>query len=209
MKNFFIVLLLLSPLFGGCDDDKQPRIETWTIASEKGVDRIGMGYGYVPAYIVKTEANAEWKTVAGSIGDFVFKKGYQSEILVRTEPIPDPPADGSSVRHTMIRLISHTPADPPVDPKSFSPELEIIVASERGDNRMTAYWFKDVRYTDPHWQAFPWEIEGFDFTPGYECRLRIQPVAEYDDAKSDYEVKYYQTKLISRERKDSEGLPER
>ena len=34
------------------------------------------------------------------------------------------------------------------------------------------------------WEPFPWEIEGFDFEPGFEARLLIRPVAEYDDAKA-------------------------
>ena len=73
---------------------------------------------------------------------------------------------------------------------------------------MTAYWFKDMRYPDPRWEPFPWEIEGFDFKPGFEARIRIRPVAEYDEEKGDYEVKYHQTELISSEEKASEGLPE-
>ena len=40
-------------------------------------------------------------------------------------------------------------------------------------------------------------------------RLLIRPVAEYDDAKGGYEVKYYQTKLISSEEKVSEGIPDK
>ena len=48
-------LLLLLPLgFGSCDDDHEPRTETWTVAPEKGVAGIVMGFGHVPAYIVKT-----------------------------------------------------------------------------------------------------------------------------------------------------------
>ena len=66
-----------------------------------------------------------------------------------------------------------------------------------------------MRYTDPQWEPFPWEIEGFDFEPGFEARLLIRPVAEYDDAKGDYEVKYRLTKLISSEEKVSEGIPDK
>lgn len=208
MKKLYFLLLLLPLAFGSCDDNDESRVETWTVASEKGVDGIILGFGYTPAYIVKTSPNAEWQTFSDAIGNFTFEKGYQTEMLVRIDPIPDPPADASSVRYTMVQLISRTPAEPPVDPKSFSPELDVTIASERGDNRMTAYWFKDMRYTDPRWEPFPWEIEGFDFKPGFEARLLIRPVAEYDDEKGDYEVKYYQTELISSEEKASGGLPE-
>ena len=66
-----------------------------------------------------------------------------------------------------------------------------------------------MRYTDPQWEPFPWKIEGFDFEPGFEAQLLIRPVAEYDDAKGDYEVKYRLTKLISSEEKVSEGIPDK
>ena len=180
MKQFCTLLLLLPLVFGSCDKDNDTRIETWTVASEKGVAGIFMGFGHVPAYILKTGPNAGWEISTAHIEGFTFEKGYQTEMLVRIEPIP-------------LR---------------FSPEFEVTIASERGDNRMTAYWFKDMRYPDPRWEPFPWEIEGFDFKPGFEARIRIRPVAEYDEEKGDYEVKYHQTELISSEEKASEGLPE-
>lgn len=208
MKKLRFLLLLLPLVLGSCDDDES-RVETWTVASEKGVAGIFMGFGHVPAYIVKTAPDAEWRTFSGSIANFTFEKGYQTEMLVRIDPIPNPPADGPERRYTMERLISRTRMQPAIDPLQFSPEFEVTIASRRADDRMAAYWFKDMRYTDPQWEPFPWEIEGFDFEPGFEARLLIRPVAEYDDAKGDYEVKYRLTKLISSEEKVSEGIPDK
>ncbi len=94
MKKCFVLLLLLPLGFGGCDDGHESRIETWTVASEKGVAGILMSFGHVPAYIVKTSPTAEWRTFSGSIENFTFEKGYQTEMLVRIDPIPNPPADG-------------------------------------------------------------------------------------------------------------------
>lgn len=130
-------------------------------------------------------------------------------MLVRIEPIPNPPADGPGYRYTMERPISRTPMQSNVDPLQFSPEFEVTIASRRADSPATSgYWIKDMRCPDPRWEPFPWEIEGFDFKPGFEARIRIQPVAEYDEEKNDYEVKYHQTEPISSEEKASEGLPE-
>ena len=209
MKKCFVLLLLLPLGFGGCDDGHEPRTETWTVASEKGVAGIFMGFGHVPAYIVKTSPNAGWKISTAHIEGFTFEKGYQTEMLVRIDPIPNPPADGPERRYTMERLISRTRTQPAIDPLQFSPEFDVTIASRRADDRMAAYWFKDMRYTDPQWEPFPWEIEGFEFVPGFETRLLIRPVAEYDDAKGDYEVKYRLTKLISSEEKVSEGIPDK
>lgn len=212
MKKYFALLLLLPLVFGGCDDDKS-YTETWTVAPEKGVTGVFMGFGYVPAYIVKKGSDADWEIAPGPIEGFAFEKGYQTDMLVRIDHVPNPPADGSSLRYTMIRQLSRIPAEPSVDPKTFSPELEIVIASERADNHMAAYWFKDTRYPEPRWQAFPWEIEGFDFKPGYEAHVRIQPVAEYDKAQEhlidndSWTVKYNLKELISSEKKNSEGLP--
>lgn len=212
MKKFLSLLLLLPFVLGGCDNDES-RTETWTVASEKGVTGIVMGFGHVPAYIVKTNSGADWEISSAHINGFTFEKGHETEMRVRIDPVANPPADGPSHRYTLERVISRAPVQSAVDPLRFSPEFEIIVASERGDNQMTAYWFKDMRYPDPRWQAFPWEIEGFDFKQGYEARIRIQPVAEYDVPdgtlwdEDGWTVKYYLKELISSDKKDSEGLP--
>lgn len=212
MKRLLSLLFLLPLVLGGCDDDES-RTETWTVASEKGVAGVFWGFGHVPAYMVKTSASADWEISSAHINGFTFEKGYEYVLRVRIEPLTEPVCDGPSRIYTLEKLISRTPAQPPVDPKSFSPEIDITIASERGDNQMTAYWFKDMRYPDPRWQPFPWEIEGFDFKPGFESRLLVQPVAEYDVSdgtlwdEDGWTVKYYLKELISNDKKDSEGLP--
>lgn len=138
MKKCFVLLLLLPLGFGGCDDGHEPRTETWTVAPEKGVAGIVMSFGHVPAYIVKTAPDAEWRTFSGSIANFTFEKGYQTEMLVRIDPIPNPPADGPGYRYTMEKPISRTPMQSDVDPLQFSPELEVTIASRRATVRQRA-----------------------------------------------------------------------
>lgn len=209
------LLLLMTPfVLGACDDDDASRIETWTVAPEKGVAGITTGFGYVPAYIVRKGVNPTWEVVTGPIEGFTFEKGWQSTLRVRIDRIANPPADGHSERCTMEKQLSRTEAAMEIDPLTFSPELEIRVASRRADAQTVGYWIQDLRYDMPQWQAFPWEIEGFDFKPGHEYRLRIQPVAVYDEAKGgltdndSWTVKYRMRELLSDEVKESEGLPE-
>lgn len=115
----------------------------------------------------------------------------------------------------MEELLTRTAAEMPVDPLTFSPECEVLVASERPDGATSAYWIRDLRYgDDAAWQAFPGEIEGFGFTPGHEYRLLIQPVAEYDEEATGltdddaWTVKYRLKETLSDDEKVSEGLPE-
>lgn len=81
------LLLLLPLVLGSCDDDES-RVETWTVASEKGVAGIFMGFGHVPAYIVKTAPDAEWRTFSGSIANFTFEKGTRPKCWSASTPSP-------------------------------------------------------------------------------------------------------------------------
>ncbi len=213
MKRLFLFLLLPFAL-GACDNGDESRTEIWTIAPEKGVAGIAQGFGHVPAYIVRKDGNTAWETTAARIEGFAFERGIQTTLRVRIEPIANPPADAPDKRYTMEEQLSRTAAEMPVDPLTLSPECEVLVASERADAQIAAYWIRDLRYgEDAPWQAFPWEIEGFGFTPGYEYRLRIQPAAVFDESASAddedaWQVKYRLKETLSDEEKASEGLPE-
>lgn len=209
------LLLLMTPLvLGACNDNDASRIETWTVAPEKGVAGIHTGLGYVPAYIVRKGASPTWEVVTGPIEGFAFERGWQTTLRVRIDAIANPPADAHGERYTMEKQLSRTETAMEIDPLTFSPELEIRVASRRADAQTAAYWIQDLRYDTPQWELFPWEIDGFNFEPGHEYRLLIQPVAVYDETKSgltdndSWTVQYRMRELLSNEEKDSAGLPE-
>jgi Domain of unknown function (DUF4377) len=44
------------------------------------------------------------------IEGFAFEAGYRYLLRVRESPVREPPADGSSLRYTLIRTLSKTPA---------------------------------------------------------------------------------------------------
>lgn len=130
------VLLLLTAalVLGACNNDDASRTEIWTVAPEKGVAGINMGFGYVPAYIVRKGASASWETVAGPIEGFSFKTGSQTTLRVRIDRIANPPADGRSERYTMEEQLAQTESAQEIDPLIFSPVCEVMVAS-RGPMR--------------------------------------------------------------------------
>lgn len=206
-----LTLLLLPLLFGGCElgDEDESHTEIWTVASEKGVAGIAMDFGHTPAYIVKKGSAAAWEIFSGSIVGFTFEKGYESTIRVRIDAIADPPADGPGRRYTMKQLISRTQMQSAVDPLQFSPEFDVTIASRRADSPATSgYWFKDMRYPIRVGSRSRGRSKASASSPASKPASGYGPVAEYDDTKGDYEVKYYQTGLISSEEKASEDIPE-
>jgi heat shock protein HslJ len=49
--------------------------------------------------------NESWKTLYGGIEGFEHQAGYRYVLLVREERIIHPPADGSSIKHTLIKVL--------------------------------------------------------------------------------------------------------
>lgn len=204
-----LLLLLLMPFaLGACDKDKS-EYQTWTIASEKGATGVWTGFGFVPANIIKEGPGEPWRASAAHIEGFTFEEGYQSTILVRVDPLPGELCDGPSNSYTMEKLISRTPVKS-VNKDDFSPEIELLVASERGAYyEFPCYWVKDLRYSDPHWEPLPMEISGLTYEPGYEYRLRVKVSAEKDATnRSGYGIRFTQIEELGKTQTSSEGIPQ-
>ncbi|MCB8984580.1 MAG: META domain-containing protein [Ardenticatenaceae bacterium] len=58
---------------------------------------------------VKEDPNAEYTLFYGQIEGFTFEPGYEYELQVRAESVENPPADGSSIKYTLIDVVSQTP----------------------------------------------------------------------------------------------------
>lgn len=206
-KYFFLPLALLSLLLFACDKDEST-IETWTVASEKGLTGVFYGFGFVPANIVKKGPNAPWEISTAQIDGFIFESGYECALRVRIDPIANPPADGPTKRYTMEHLISRTPAHS-VDKEAFSPKFDLLLASQRGAYyNFPCYWIKDLRYSNPRWEPLPIEIDGFDYEPGYEYMLSVKASAEKEADGNNYEVKISLIEELSKSERASDGLPQ-
>lgn len=85
------LLLLMTPLvLGACDKDDTSRTEIWTIAPEKGVAGITMGFGYIPAYIVQKGANASWEIVPRSHRRLLVRGGLADDPARTNRPNRQP-----------------------------------------------------------------------------------------------------------------------
>jgi heat shock protein HslJ len=63
---------------------------------------------------VREAADAPWTQLFGEISGFTYEPGYLYEIRIREDAVAHPPADGSSVRRTLVAVLSRTPAAPPL-----------------------------------------------------------------------------------------------
>ena len=69
--------------------------------------------GMVPMHCmrVKMDDQENWSAHYDNIEGFSFVPGFEYNLLVRITWIEKPPADGSSMRYTLLRELSRTPSD--------------------------------------------------------------------------------------------------
>jgi heat shock protein HslJ len=61
---------------------------------------------------VRESAEGSWTRLYDAIVGFEYEPGYLYEIRIREEAVANPPADGSSIRRTLVSILSKTPAPP-------------------------------------------------------------------------------------------------
>jgi heat shock protein HslJ len=57
---------------------------------------------------VREDPTAEYTLFYNTIEGFTFEPGYEYELLVRVDPVANPPADGSSLAYTLVEVVSQT-----------------------------------------------------------------------------------------------------
>ncbi len=57
---------------------------------------------------VKETPAGEWSNLYSNIEGFTYEPGYEYVLKIKTEKLANPPADGSSIRYTLIRQVSKT-----------------------------------------------------------------------------------------------------
>jgi len=68
-----------------------------------------VGVGPMECMLVRDTPDGEWQLLYSQIEGFDYEPGYDYELRIRTEDIPDPPADASSIRYILEEVVSKTP----------------------------------------------------------------------------------------------------
>lgn len=97
MSKFFSLLSIVI-LFSSCQETKRVFIANTL------VDCIGVGPQKCLLY--KENPSDEWTYFYDTIEGFEYEEGYNYEIEVTVTKIENPPADGSSLHYTLVKIIS-------------------------------------------------------------------------------------------------------
>lgn len=109
--------LIISLVLASCDFPEEPKDKvreiTMTVSAETGVT-----YDLFDSYrehpiecmLVKYGSDsAQWVPLTfGSIEGFTYERGHEYDLRVRLTILANPPADDSSHRYSLIRIISDT-----------------------------------------------------------------------------------------------------
>jgi len=194
----FIVFALIGGVFSGCsdDNDEDTKIYQLTVAS---VQRIMFISDHFSPYLVKYDGKGAWESFP-YITDFQHEEGYEYVILVEQKRVrSDDWIGGSPYEITLINQISKTKKDSqnlPLQRGNF-----IIASKKTGDEALPYYVLSN---RTGRWEKFP-SIKDFQHEEGYEYELTLD--CEYRGLEASPKYSYTCIK-ISREKRDSQGLPE-
>ena len=105
MKKLLFLLILL-PLFSAC---KEQRIVY--IAAHKAACQ---GEAPQQCLLVKEKPESDWTNFYDTIEGFTHEDGYEYKLEVEITKIENPPADGSSLKYTLKKILSKTKQTAPI-----------------------------------------------------------------------------------------------
>jgi hypothetical protein len=113
-----LVLALLAGAAPACrpataPEERVERVER-VLTLEVAAARVPcVGLGPRECLQVRERADAPWQLFYDSIEGFAYEPGYLYVLRVSRRPVPNPPADGSSLAYRLIVLVSKTAVSPP------------------------------------------------------------------------------------------------
>lgn len=102
MKQTILFLFAFTLLFSSCSN-KATDTEKITVASEQG-DCVGVAP--MKCLLVMKDGQTDWEFFYNNIEGFNYEPGYEYELEVKTEKIETPAADQSSLKYTLVKVIS-------------------------------------------------------------------------------------------------------
>lgn len=187
---FFMLLLLMA----ACTSESGSGEKTIYVGPEL-VDCVGVA----PQKCMQVKENPEdsYTLFYDQIEGFSYEEGFEYEIVVREEQVENPPADGSSIKWTLVEVVNKTPAavasGEPEDESAAEVTDETDSAVSDEENVVTVQVGPEMvdcegegpqkcmlvkQPDDAEYGLFYSNIDGFEFEPGYEyvLRVRIDPV---------------------------------
>jgi hypothetical protein len=148
---------------------------------------------------VKEKTSESWTNFYSNIEGFTYEPGYEYVLKVKTEKIANPPADGSSVKYTLVKQVSKTKKE-----AVAANEKTLIIGAQTVDCSAGAGRMKCLQVKEnasESWTNFYSNIEGFTYEPGYEYVLQVK-TEKIDNPPADASsIKYTLIKQVSKTKK--------
>lgn len=97
MKRVIIFIAIVSLVLMACKETKVVELKSALVDCE--------GVSKQKCLQYKEKGDDEWKLFYGEIEGFTYEEGYHYELEVDIEKVDNPPADGSSLKYTLKKLI--------------------------------------------------------------------------------------------------------
>ncbi|WP_334124987.1 DUF4377 domain-containing protein [Empedobacter brevis] len=106
MKKIILSSILGVGLFTSCASTKTTNQgeEFLTIAPE--TRECSAGAGKMQCMMVKEGDAAEWQYFYNYIDGFTHEPGYEYKVVVKKSKVENPPADASSVKYELVKVVS-------------------------------------------------------------------------------------------------------
>lgn len=148
---------------------------------------------------VKEKASEDWTNFYTNIEGFTYEPGYEYVLKVKTEKIANPPADGSSIKYTLVKQVSKTKKE-----GIAANEKKLIIGAETldcsaGAGRMKCMQVKEN--ASDNWTNFYSNIEGFTYEPGYEYVLKVKTEKIANPPADASSIKYTLVEQVSKTKK--------
>ncbi len=76
--------------------------------------------------LVKRPEDADFGLFYDPIEGFTFEPGFEYELLVQVDKVDNPPADGSSLKYTLVQELSRTPVETSAEPLTLEGPLWVL-----------------------------------------------------------------------------------